>query len=112
MIYVTGDIHGDARDLISRFNSIHLVESDIIVSATGNYNLFHKYINLDEILKYDKGHEKIFIDVEIINKDGKLVGDIPDFEIFNRENYYKTPVPKGVGLLTRVVFILIKTNHT
>lgn len=31
MIYVTGDIHGDARDLISRFNSIHLIESDIII---------------------------------------------------------------------------------
>lgn len=31
MIYITGDIHGDARDLISRFNSIHLVESDIII---------------------------------------------------------------------------------
>lgn len=86
---------------ISKITSF-INESDIIVSATGNYNLFHKYINLDEILKHDKGHEKIFIDVGIINKDGKLVGDIPDFEIFNRENYYKTPVPKGVGLLTRV----------
>ena len=77
-----------------------LVENgDIIVSAVG----------LPEYFKWDvpssKYGEKIFIDVGINrNKDGKLCGDF-DFKYLAAQGHYITPVPGGVGLLTRVTLL-------
>lgn len=77
-----------------------LVENgDIIVSAVG----------LPEHFKWDvpssKYGEKIFIDVGINrNKDGKLCGDF-DFKYLAAQGHYITPVPGGVGLLTRVTLL-------
>ena len=77
-----------------------LVENgDIIVSAVG----------LPEYFKWDvpssKYGEKIFIDAGINrNRNGKLCGDF-DFKYLAAQGHYVTPVPGGVGLLTRVTLL-------
>lgn len=72
----------------------HLDMATIIVSAVGKIGMIKK----DDYFC----NRPIIIDVGI-NRDenGKLCGDVSkDFDIMNTE--YVTPVPKGVGLLTRV----------
>mgnify|MGYP003289121878 CR=1 FL=1 len=75
--------------------------ADIVISAIGK----PKYLN-DDYFSYDQ----IIIDVGI-NRDenGKLCGDVNKEEIENKNNklrnMYITPVPKGVGLLTRIALL-------
>lgn len=67
------------------------VDSDVIISAAGKRNVLDKtYIG-----------NAYVIDVGI-NRDenGRLCGDIEECEW-----YYKTPVPNGVGLLTRAMLL-------
>lgn len=76
--------------------------ADVVVSAVGKPNLF----KATEIAPL----EGIIIDVGInIDSQGKMCGDILDNydqEITMLEKwYYKTPVPGGVGLLTRLALI-------
>ena len=71
-----------------------LRESSIIITAVGKPN----FLSLDNTVSW---RDKIVIDVGINrDEDGKLCGDC------SRELYYKTdwitPVPNGVGLMTRV----------
>lgn len=74
--------------------------SDIVVSAIGKPKKFNSsYFNTDTII----------IDVGI-NRDenGKLCGDIDKEDIenfFGNYYYYVTPVPGGVGLLTRATLL-------
>lgn len=75
-------------------------EADIVISAIGNAKLLDK--------SYFSENNKIIIDVGI-NRDenGKLCGDV-DKENVNEEypNIYITPVPGGVGILTRFAICL------
>ena len=74
----------------------YVKHADIIVSAVGQPKRFGWSIPADV---YDN---KIFIDVGI-NRDenGKLCGDF-DREFLETQGHYVTPVPGGVGLLTRI----------
>lgn len=68
--------------------------ADILITAVGKEN----FITQDMVKK-----EAIIIDVGITtNSKGKLCGDVAK----DVECYYKTPVPKGVGLLTRTAFVM------
>jgi methylenetetrahydrofolate dehydrogenase (NADP+)/methenyltetrahydrofolate cyclohydrolase len=70
--------------------STHIYTADLIVSAVGKANFLNCYAI----------HEPV-IDVGInFNEEGKLVGDC-----FNTENKDVTPVPGGVGLLTRCALL-------
>ena len=71
-----------------------LKESDIVISAIGKAKEF----TVDNF-----SDNQIVIDVGI-NRDenGKLCGDIDSSGIENLTNTYVTPVPGGIGLLTRV----------
>lgn len=77
-----------------------VIHSDIIVSAIGKPKYFHW--DIPELYRTQK---KIFIDVGI-NRDenGKLCGDM-DYDKLTAEGFYVTPVPGGVGLLTRVALL-------
>lgn len=77
-----------------------VIHSDIIVSAVGKPKYFHW--DIPELYRTQK---KIFIDVGI-NRDenGKLCGDM-DYDKLTAEGFYVTPVPGGVGLLTRVALL-------
>ena len=69
-------------------------QADILVTAVGKEN----FITQDMIKR-----DVIILDVGITQDSaGKMCGDVAkDVECF-----YKTPVPKGVGLLTRTAFVL------
>jgi methylenetetrahydrofolate dehydrogenase (NADP+)/methenyltetrahydrofolate cyclohydrolase len=73
-----------------------LYPSDIIISAVGKPNT----VNL-----YECGHAKVVIDVGV-NRDanGKLCGDCFNFGEVYREMGV-TPVPKGIGLMTRAMLM-------
>ena len=71
-------------------------QADIVVSAMGNAKLIKK-----DWLK----ENSIVIDVGInVDKDGKLCGDV-DFENVAPKCNFITPVPKGIGLLTRACLL-------
>ncbi len=76
-----------------------VANADIIVSAVGKPKIFKWDV---PILTCG---EKIFIDVGI-NRDenGKMCGDL-DYEYLEAQGHYITPVPEGVGLLTRVALL-------
>lgn len=67
--------------------------ADLIVSATGVPNI------IDNLL-IEKLKKQILVDVGINRIDGKLCGDANP-EIYKFSNLSYTPVPGGVGLLTR-----------
>ena len=68
-------------------------QADILVTAVGKEN----FITQDMVKK-----EAIIFDVGITKDSaGKMCGDVDK----SVECYYKTPVPKGVGLLTRTAFV-------
>lgn len=80
------------RDVLLRY----MAESDIIISAIGKPEYFKK-VDLDDILKPDV----LLIDCGVNrNSAGELCGD---FEKDIRER--QTPVPKGVGLMTRAMLM-------
>lgn len=78
--------HKATKDL-----KFYLKNADIIVTATGVYQLFTSQDVKDSV---------IIIDVAINNnKDKKLVGDV-EFETFKNKAQAITPVPGGVGPMT------------
>lgn len=69
----------------------HIQDSDLIITAVGKAG----FLNC-----YSMGDRPV-VDVGInFNEEGKMVGDC-----FNTENRNVTPVPGGVGLLTRVALL-------
>ena len=80
-------------------------EYDIVVCAAGRPNL----LDLSRL----KG-EPIVIDVGVNrNTDGKLCGDCYNFDPNLNEKMLVTPVPKGIGLMTRAMLVqhVAKTNQ-
>ena len=85
--------HSKTKDLATKIKN-----ADIIITAVGIPN----FITTNMI-----SNDKIFIDVSINrNEDGKLCGDIAK-ETYNYlyRNSYITPVPNGIGLLTRAMLL-------
>ena len=84
--------------------SENLQNADIIVSAVGKRNLLDDYVIF--LGRTDEHIFPIVIDVGInFDENGKICGDC-DKSLY--QNYYLgyiTPVPKGVGLLTRVALL-------
>ena len=85
--------HSKTKDLHTKIKN-----ADIVITAVGIPN----FITTNMI-----SNDKIFIDVSINrNEDGKLCGDISK-ETYNYlyRNSYITPVPNGIGLLTRAMLL-------
>ena len=69
----------------------HIQDADLIITAVGRAGFLNCY----------SIHDKPVVDVGInFNEEGKMVGDC-----FNTENRNVTPVPGGVGLLTRCALL-------
>lgn len=78
---------------------IYTRQSNIVISAVGKRNMLSLYdINPDNL--------ELIVDVGI-NRDenNKLCGDIDRETIQKYVDAYITPVPKGVGLLTRLALM-------
>ena len=69
---------------------------DIIVSAVGK----PKLVDLTKCTK-----AQVIVDVGVNRVDGKLCGDCYNFDETINENLRVTPVPKGIGLLTRAMLM-------
>ena len=80
-----------------------LKDSDIIITAVGQPMIgddISVYQYTKDLICPDSDHEKLFIDVGIrVDENGKLQGDIQK-GLFDYT--HQTPVPGGVGLLTRL----------
>lgn len=69
--------------------------ADVVVAAIGNPEVINEnWLN--------DGRKRLVIDVGINRVNGKLVGDIGNYNLVDG---YCTPVPGGVGLLTRVALL-------
>ena len=73
----------------------HTQKADIIIVAVGS----SKFLTDDMV-----GESSIIIDVGINYENGKLVGDV-DFDKVSSKCQYITPVPGGVGAVTRVMLM-------
>lgn len=83
-------------------------EADLIVTATGSYNLLSKVI-----ANSSAKNMCLVIDAGTRMEDGKLVGDIDELlksSESKTKGWYITPVPGGVGRLT-VTSIFINLQH-
>lgn len=74
-----------------------LRNADLIVTAVGNRQRFTLTANM---IKEDV----VVIDVGIARLDGKLTGDL-DFDSVKQKASWITPVPGGVGLMTRAMLL-------
>ena len=74
-----------------------LRNADLVVTAVGNRQQFT--LNADMVKE-----GSIIIDVGTSRHDGKLVGDA-DFESVKQKASWLTPVPGGVGLMTRAMLL-------
>jgi methylenetetrahydrofolate dehydrogenase (NADP+)/methenyltetrahydrofolate cyclohydrolase len=84
--------HSKTRDLKS-----HCLEGDIIVSAVGERSRF--------TLTQDMVKEgAVVIDVGTSRREGKLAGDV-DYDNVVKKASYVTPVPGGVGPMTRAMLL-------
>lgn len=73
-----------------------LCNYNIIVSAAGK----PKLVDLKKCQR-----AKVVIDVGVNRVDGKLCGDCYNFDETVNENLLVTPVPKGIGLMTRAMLM-------
>lgn len=84
--------------------SLYLPYADIVFSAIGK----SKYINSNSFDCFENDtRQKVIVDIGINrDKSGKLCGDVNSEDIKNNlPNVYVTPVPNGVGLLTRLALL-------
>ncbi|HJU95442.1 MAG TPA: bifunctional 5,10-methylenetetrahydrofolate dehydrogenase/5,10-methenyltetrahydrofolate cyclohydrolase [Nitrososphaera sp.] len=84
--------HSKTKDLNEKLRS-----ADLIVTAVGDRRRFTLTANM---IKEDV----IVIDVGIARLDGKLTGDL-DFDSVKQKASWITPVPGGVGLMTRAMLL-------
>ena len=84
--------HSHTRDLWK-----HLREADIVISAAGKPNLVHLDFCWNAAIVVDVG----------VNRDvnGKLCGDCCGFDSTENDLLQVTPVPGGIGLLTRAMLM-------
>ena len=92
--------HSKTRNINNLMN-----ESDIIITATGCVD----FINKTTFNSFNK--KRIIIDVSINRDDNNnLCGDV-NKELYNQDNLFITPVPKGVGPLT-ILSLMENTLNT
>jgi methylenetetrahydrofolate dehydrogenase (NADP+)/methenyltetrahydrofolate cyclohydrolase len=84
--------HSKTRDLDEK-----LRQADLIVTAIGNRQRFT--LTADMVKE-----EAIVIDIGTARQNGKLVGDA-DFNSVKEKASWITPVPGGVGLMTRAMLL-------
>lgn len=84
--------HSKTKDLNKKLRS-----ADLIVTAVGNRRRFTLTANM---IKEDV----VVIDVGIARLNGKLTGDL-DFDSVKQKASWITPVPGGVGLMTRAMLL-------
>ncbi|MDE1816412.1 MAG: bifunctional 5,10-methylenetetrahydrofolate dehydrogenase/5,10-methenyltetrahydrofolate cyclohydrolase [Thaumarchaeota archaeon] len=84
--------HSKTKDLKS-----HCLEADIIISAVGDRS---KFTLTDNMVK----DGAVVIDVGTSRLDGKLAGDV-DYDNVIKKASYATPVPGGVGPMTRAMLL-------
>ena len=73
-----------------------LQQANIIIAATGVRSLIQKEMVRDDTLIIDAGIS--------VDEQGKLHGDV-DPALYDRDYVQVTPVPGGVGLLTRLALM-------
>ena len=73
-----------------------LQQADIVIAATGVRNLIQNEMVKDGAIVIDAGIS--------VDENGKLCGDCSK-ELYDREHVDITPVPGGVGLLTRLALM-------
>jgi methylenetetrahydrofolate dehydrogenase (NADP+) / methenyltetrahydrofolate cyclohydrolase len=83
--------HSKTRDLEK-----HLIEADIIVAAVGVPKLVKEYMVSPKAVVIDVGINR--------DADGKLIGDV-DYEHLKDKVHAITPVPGGVGPMTRAMLL-------
>ncbi len=84
--------HSRTRNL-----KLHCLEADILVTAVGDRT---KFTLTQDMVK----EEAIVIDVGTSRLDGKLAGDV-DYDNVIKNASYVTPVPGGVGPMTRAMLL-------
>ena len=84
--------HSKTKDLNEKLRS-----ADLVVTAVGNRQRFTLTANM---IKEDV----VVIDVGIARLNGKLTGDL-DFDSVKQKASWITPVPGGVGLMTRAMLL-------
>jgi methylenetetrahydrofolate dehydrogenase (NADP+) / methenyltetrahydrofolate cyclohydrolase len=84
--------HSKTKDLNEKLHS-----ADLVVTAVGNRQRFTLNANMVK-------EGVIVIDVGIARLNGKLIGDL-DFDSVKQKASWITPVPGGVGLMTRAMLL-------
>ena len=84
--------HSKTKDLNEK-----LRRADLVVTAVGNRQRFTLTANMVK-------EDVVIIDVGIARLNGRLTGDL-DFESVKQKASWITPVPGGVGLMTRVMLL-------
>jgi methylenetetrahydrofolate dehydrogenase (NADP+)/methenyltetrahydrofolate cyclohydrolase len=84
--------HSKSKDLNEKLRS-----ADLVVTAVGNRQRFTLSANMVK-------EDVILIDVGIARVNGRLTGDL-DFESVKQKASWITPVPGGVGLMTRAMLL-------
>jgi methylenetetrahydrofolate dehydrogenase (NADP+) / methenyltetrahydrofolate cyclohydrolase len=84
--------HSKTKDLNGKLHS-----ADLVVTAVGNRQRFTLTANMIK-------EEVIVIDVGIARLNGKLTGDL-EFDSVKQKASWITPVPGGVGLMTRAMLL-------
>ncbi|MDW0121263.1 MAG: bifunctional 5,10-methylene-tetrahydrofolate dehydrogenase/5,10-methylene-tetrahydrofolate cyclohydrolase, partial [Nitrososphaeraceae archaeon] len=84
--------HSKTKDLNEKLRS-----ADLVVTAVGNRQRFTLNANMVK-------EGVIVIDVGIARLNGKLIGDL-DFDSVKQKASWITPVPGGVGLMTRAMLL-------
>ena len=84
--------HSKTKDLNEKLRS-----ADLVVTAVGNRQRFTLTANMVK-------EDVVVVDVGIARLNGRLTGDL-DFESVKQKAYWITPVPGGVGLMTRAMLL-------
>jgi methylenetetrahydrofolate dehydrogenase (NADP+)/methenyltetrahydrofolate cyclohydrolase len=84
--------HSKTKDLNEK-----LRRADLVVTAVGNRQRFTLMANMVK-------EDVVIIDVGIARLNGRLTGDL-DFESVKQKASWITPVPGGVGLMTRAMLL-------
>lgn len=93
--FIKNNISVDVCNTKTKDLKKHTIKGNIIITATGVYNLLKEDMIKDGT---------VVIDCGIIKKDNKLYGD-SDFENIKNKTCLITPVPNGVGPVTTAMVI-------
>lgn len=125
------NLNGKNCLVIGRSNIVGKPLAKMLVDKNATVTLAHSHTPEDEMIKYAENADIVFVavgkpkwlkfaaknsDVIIVDiginrdEDGKLCGDV-DYEYMTAQGCYVTPVPGGVGLLTRIALLKNVVGH-